>query len=335
MRLKARIKNKREVIGRSKKLVIDFLFPSLDNNSMFNLNNITKVFKSDLLVDPFVALNNVSFGVPEGAMVGFLGANGAGKTTSLKIVLDFIRPTSGEVSFSPTLGTSREEVRRNIGFLPERPYFYQHLTGTEFACFMGELSGLTRKDVLAKILPLAKRFRLDHAINRELRTYSKGMLQRIGFLVTLLHEPKLILLDEPLSGLDPVGRKELKDIMAEIKREGRTVFFSTHIVSDVEEICDRVVFLNKGELSYDGPVKPLLDKHMTQIWRILIPDMTNFSSSFVANRRNLGAGIEQLEVESAHKDLVVKQIVSEGISIIGIEQEKIRLEEIFYKTGKA
>jgi ABC-2 type transport system ATP-binding protein len=122
--------------------------------------------------------------------------------------------------------------------------------------------------------------------------------------------------------------------MAEIKREGRTVFFSTHIVSDVEEICDRVVFLNKGELSYDGPVKPLLDKHMTQIWRILIPDMTNFSSSFIAQRKNLGAGIELLEVESAHKDFVVKQIVSEGISIIGIEQEKIRLEEIFYKTGK-
>jgi ABC-2 type transport system ATP-binding protein len=302
---------------------------------MFSLNNITKIFKSDLLVDPFVALKDVSFSVPEGAMVGFLGANGAGKTTSLKIVLDFIRPTSGSVSFHANLGASKEEIKRNIGYLPERPYFYQHLTGIEFACFMGELSGLSRKEVIEKTATLAQRFRLDHAINRELKTYSKGMLQRIGFLVTLLHEPKLILLDEPLSGLDPVGRKELKDIMAELKREGRTVFFSTHIVSDVEEICDRVVFLNKGELSYNGPVKPLLDEHMKQTWRILIPDKTNFSSSFVAQRKNLGAGIELLEVESQHKDLVVKQVVAEGISIIGIEQEKIRLEEIFYKTGRA
>lgn len=301
---------------------------------MFTLNNITKIFKSDLLVAPFVALKDVSFTIPPGAMVGFLGANGAGKTTSLKIVLGFIKPTSGGIEFDSSLGTTPEEIRRNIGFLPERPYFYPHLTGIEFACFMGELSGLNRQDIMKKIEPLAKRFRLDHAMSRELKTYSKGMLQRIGFLVTLLHDPKLILLDEPLSGLDPVGRKELKDIMVEIKKEGRTVFFSTHIVSDVEEICDRVVFLNKGELSYDGPVKPLLEEHMKQVWRILIPESKSFSSSFILKRKSLSAGIEQLDVPSEHKDQVVKQLVSENIALFGLEQEKVRLEEIFYQTGK-
>jgi len=301
---------------------------------MFALNNITKVFKSDLLVAPFVALDSVSFKVPSGSMVGFLGANGAGKTTSLKIVLGFIKATLGQVEFDPSLGKSEEEIRRNIGFLPERPYFYPHLTGNEFTFFMGELSGLSRSEVSLKLPALAKRFRLDHAMNRELKTYSKGMLQRIGFLVTVLHEPKLILLDEPLSGLDPVGRKELKDIMVEIRKEGRTVFFSTHIVSDVEEICDRVVFLNKGKLSYDGPVKPLLEEHMRQVWRILIPETKAFTSSFVSQRKILGTGIEQLEVESSHKDQVLRQLIMENIPLLGLEQEKVRLEEIFYKTGK-
>lgn len=302
---------------------------------MFTLNNITKVFKSDLLVAPFVALNDVSFSIPPGCMVGFLGANGAGKTTSLKIVLGFIKPSLGQVVFDSSLGTREEEIRRNIGFLPERPYFYPHLTGFEFACFMGELSGLTKRSVVDKLDYLAKRFRLDHAMGRELKTYSKGMLQRIGFLVTLLHDPKLILLDEPLSGLDPVGRKELKDIMVEIRKEGRTVFFSTHIVSDVEEICDRVVFLNKGKLSYDGPVKPLLDKHLKQVWRILIPECKTFSSSFISRRKNLGVGVEQLEVPSEHKDQVVRQLISENVSLLSLEQEKVRLEEIFYQTGKS
>ncbi len=166
---------------------------------MIEFNEITKIFKSDLLTQPFTALKDVSFKVADEKIVGFLGANGAGKTTSLKIAMDFIRPTSGTVTFSENLGSHKREILKNIGFLPERPYFYPHLKGREFCHFMGSLSGLSKNEINKQIEIWAPRFKIDFALDRETRTYSKGMLQRIGFLVTLLHDPKMVILDEPLS----------------------------------------------------------------------------------------------------------------------------------------
>jgi ABC-2 type transport system ATP-binding protein len=300
---------------------------------MLTLNEVTKVFKSDLLAAPFVALEKVSFTIPEGSMVGFLGANGAGKTTSLKIALGFISSTSGSANFSDKLGMSRSEALKKVGFLPERPYYYQHLVGRDFIHFMGKLSGLSVKTINQKISVLAERFRVDHALDRELKTYSKGMLQRIGFLVTVLHDPELILLDEPLSGLDPVGRKELKDIIVDIHKEGRTVFFSTHIVSDVEEICDRVIFLNKGKLAYDGPVAPLMNEHIKPIWRLVIPKGALSGSAGIIKRVELSGGVDSIEVLATDKDRLVKELIDSGHGLMSLEQEKTRLEEIFYKTG--
>jgi ABC-2 type transport system ATP-binding protein len=302
---------------------------------MFQLHHITKIFKSDLLTGPFVALDDVSFGVPQGTMVGFLGANGAGKTTTLKILLGFIKASSGHIEFSRSMGSSRFEIMKKIGFLPERPYYYQHLTGKEFACFMGELSGLSRTKVLQQLPTLSRKLHLDHAMHRELKTYSKGMLQRIGFLVTILHGPELVLLDEPLSGLDPVGRKELKDVMVELKNEGRTIFFSTHIVPDVEEICDRVVFLNKGKLSYDGPVQPLLEQHAKGMWRVNVLASQYRPIDGIEFCRELGAGILQLLVSSDNKAKVLEALILQKVDILSLEQDKVRLEEIFYQTGQS
>jgi ABC-2 type transport system ATP-binding protein len=264
-------------------------------------------------------------------MVGFLGANGAGKTTSLKIIMDFIRPTSGEVKFGADLGVSKLEIRRNLGFLPERPYFYPNLTGLEFLYFMGTLSEIPRNEITHEIANWAPRFRVDHALGRELKTYSKGMLQRIGFLSTILHHPKLIILDEPLSGLDPIGRKELKDVIIEVHKQGKTVFFSSHIVPDVEEICDRVIFLKEGKLVYDGPVNSLLVSDHERDYVIHVqggPGLENRAKSTVI----LPEEVRRYVVPASAKDSFLSAATAAGGNVFNLELVKPSLEEIFYKT---
>ncbi len=265
-------------------------------------------------------------------MVGFLGANGAGKTTSLKIVMDFIRPTKGEVKFSPSLGSTREEIFRNIGFLPERPYFYQNLTGNEFLNFMGKLSDLKNQTIIERIKIWGPRFKIDHALNRELKTYSKGMLQRIGFLATILHEPQIIILDEPLSGLDPIGRKELKDVIIEVHKTGKTVFFSSHIVSDIEEICDRVIFLKNGSLVYDGSVSSLMKQSKSMDFIMSVASPGKVPEGLVKEIIQLPDDVTRFTVGEENKDALISYFISQKKSLLSLEMIKPSLEEIFYQT---
>ena len=301
---------------------------------MINFKNVTKIFKTDLLAQPFVALDHVDFSIPTGSMVGFLGANGAGKTTSLKIIMDFIRPTSGEVDFDKKiLGSTKMEVFKNIGFLPERPYFYQHLTGNEFLHFMGDISSIPRDQIKLEIERWAPRFKIDHALKRELKTYSKGMLQRIGFLATIIHHPKMIILDEPLSGLDPVGRKELKDVIVEVHKQGKTVFFSSHIVPDIEEICDRVIFLKEGKLIYDGPVNTLLMDDKEKDFVVVLQNETKLNLlTPVKDLVQLPNNFLKVIVSSRHKDALLTEAINSKSNIFSLEMVKPSLEEIFYKS---
>ena len=202
-------------------------------------------------------LTDVSLRVRQGEIFGFLGHNGAGKTTTMKILLGLLRATSGKVEL---LGAPAGEVEAHarIGYLPESPYFYDYLTAEEFLTFYGKLAKLSAGSVRSRVPELLKRVGLDEARHRQLRKFSKGMLQRIGLAQAMVHDPELIILDEPMSGLDPMGRKEVRDLILSLRDQGKTVFFSTHILSDVEMICDSVGILARGRMLSQGRVEDMV-----------------------------------------------------------------------------
>jgi ABC-2 type transport system ATP-binding protein len=202
-------------------------------------------------------LKPLTLSVEEGEVFGCLGPNGAGKTTTLKLLLGLVFPTGGTARIlGRELGDI--EAKRSIGFLPEQPYFYDHLTPLELLDYYAKLSGVDSRERKSKVERALARVGMSDSGRTQLRKFSKGMLQRVGIAQAIVHDPKLVLLDEPMSGLDPIGRREVRDLVQELNEEGNTVFFSTHILSDAETLCDRVAVLNKGELKGVGVVADLL-----------------------------------------------------------------------------
>lgn len=203
------------------------------------------------------ALQGIDFDVARGEIFGFLGPNGAGKSTTIKLLAGLLFPSAGEVR---VLGGAPAdiEVRKRYGYLPETPSFPDYLTGREILGFLGSLVGLDRASARRRAGEMLERTGLSRAGDLQIRRYSKGMVQRLGIAQSLLHQPELVILDEPMSGLDPIGRREVKDIILELRKAGRTVFFSTHIIADVEEICDRVAILLRGKVARTGAVGELI-----------------------------------------------------------------------------
>lgn len=229
---------------------------------VIEVQNLYKSFK--ILFSKKEVLKNISFSLNKGEIFGFLGPNGAGKTTTIKILIGLLNPDKGTVKI---LGSNPkdEKIKNKIGFLPEQPYFYEHLTGEEFLDYTARLYGI--KDRKERIKYLLNEVGLYNERKKSLRNYSRGMLQRIGIANALISDPEILILDEPLSGLDPVGRKEMKDLIYKQKEKGKTVFFSSHILPDVEEICDRIGVIINGELIRVGYLSEILEEiHSLEEW---------------------------------------------------------------------
>ena len=277
-------------------------------------------------------LFDVSFSVGQGEIFGFLGHNGAGKTTTMKMLMGLLRPTCGRIEL---LGASAANVavHARIGYLPEAPYFYDYLTAEEFLRFYGRLAGLHRETVQQRVPQLLERVGLTEARHRQLRKFSKGMLQRIGLAQALIHDPELIILDEPMSGLDPIGRKEVRDLILNLRDQGKTVFFSTHIVSDVEMICDRVGILAKGRMLKSGRIEDLVNEHVAQSVEVVCDGVVGDELAEVKSQaiRILQRGDRCLMILPGqdHLEAVLATLRHAGGRLVSVIPHKGSLEEIF------
>jgi|LSQX01.2.fsa_nt_gb ABC-2 type transport system ATP-binding protein len=231
--------------------------PANDVPKMIEVVDLEKTFHIGFFRRKVEAVRSVSFHVEKGEVFGLLGPNGAGKTTTLKMMMGLIRMDRGRIQL---LGQSAKShhARESVGYLPENPYFHEYLTPRELLGFYGQLCGLSSAQISERRDQLIERVGLSHAATRPLRKFSKGMLQRIGIAQALIAKPSLLILDEPMSGLDPIGRKFVMDLMQELRDSGVTILFSSHILSDVERLCDRVVILNHGRKVSEGPLTELL-----------------------------------------------------------------------------
>ena len=277
---------------------------------------MTKVFrgKKGMNVN---ALKSMSLQVDQGEVFGFLGPNGAGKSTAIKVLLGLIRSTAGSARIMG-VDVNESSARLHVGYLPENPSFYDFLTGEEYLRFVGKsfrMDASLLNSVSAEIL---QRLDLWEARKRPIRSYSKGMVQRLGLAQTLIHDPAVYILDEPMSGLDPIGRALVKDIIRELKYRGKTVFFSTHITADVEAICDRVGVINKGTLLTVDSVANILQRGVEgYVVQLLLPD---------------GTTDEQL-VAKADMQSFIEQSIAERWGIERIEPKRKDMEAFFLEIG--
>jgi len=215
------------------------------------IRGLTKTYRRSR--EQVAAVRDLDLEVQANEVYGFLGPNGAGKTTMVKCLLGLVRPTSGQASVLGQPAGSLE-ARKRLGYLPENPYFYDYLTGLELLDWVGQVAGVNGQNRLRRASDLLERVGMAHAARLQLRKYSRGMMQRIGIAQALMNDPELLILDEPMNGLDPIGRTMVKELIRDLKAQGKTIFFNTHILSDVEEICDRVGIIVNAELKTHGKV---------------------------------------------------------------------------------
>jgi len=276
---------------------------------------------------PKCALRPLNLTVEYGEIFGFLGPNGAGKTTTLKMLMGMVFPTSGTARI---LGMTLDDpqMKAQIGFLPEQPYFYDYLTARELLRYYGQLSGVDGKQLAGKVDAVLERVGLKDAADVQLRKFSKGMLQRAGIAQAILHDPKVVFLDEPMSGLDPMGRREVRNLIEELKGEGKTVFFSTHILSDAEALCDRVAIIHQGQLRGVGAVADLtasVHSKIEIVWRGPAPG----AIKALAAECHAAGDTMRVVVPEETQDAVLDLLRRERLRLISVTPVRMSLEDYF------
>ena len=267
------------------------------------VNNLTKVFRTGIGNQYVVAVDNLSFRVEAGEVYGLIGQNGSGKSTTMKVVLGLMAASKGEAKvFGLDSGDIR--ARNEIGFLPENPYFYKHLTGAETLKFYGKLCGIRGKKLKARVEELLEIVGLEDAAKRRLGGYSKGMLQRIGLAQSLVQNPRLVILDEPTAGVDPVGSREIRDLILRLKEEGYTVFLCSHLLEQVQEVCDRIGIIFEGRMRREGKLEELI-----KIEKQTAMTLENASPELLAKIEDLVASEEGASiVEAGHPRTTLERL---------------------------
>ena len=302
-----------------------------DARTVVSVERLTKSLRTGLGLRAKRVLNGVSFQVHEGEIFAFVGPNGAGKTTTLKVLLGLIRADAGRAT---VLGhdVRETEFRRHVGFLPEAPYFYDYLTGREVLRFYARVCGVPKERRGERVATLLDWVGLTHAADARLRTYSKGMLQRIGIAQALVHDPQVVFLDEPMSGLDPIGRKEIRDLILRLHAEGKTVFMNTHILSDAEMLCHRVAIIVKGEIRFEGDPHAVLaddDLDTDVVLTGATPALIEGLEARVAGAlRGLGERIE-LRVPQKQVGDLLGYALAAGAQVVSVTPRRASLEKLF------
>lgn len=302
---------------------------------LIEVRHLAKSFSTGLFRRKVVeAVRDVSFEVRRGEIVGFLGPNGSGKTTTIKILTGHIAATAGD-AFLFGRRVPSVAARRKIGFLPENPYVYPYLTPREFVAMCGRLSGVSGRAVRSGVERVLDQVGVLYAADRQVRRLSKGMLQRTALAAALVADPEMLILDEPMSGLDPVGRKEVRDILFAERDAGRTIFFSTHILSDVEAMCDHVTILREGSVVVSGAIRSLLRDEVV-LTEVTLAQVCEQLRERLAERWTVQQRPDVLVVEVTGVDevgRVLEQALGAGAQVVEVSPRRETLEDLFMRRA--
>ncbi len=299
-------------------------------DTILEISQVDQCFRSGFWLKQTQVLHGVSLSIPRKSVFGFLGPNGAGKTTLINLIVGIRRPTCGSLKLNGAECSSLE-ARSQLGYLPERPYFHEHLTGEGMLQYFGALSGMKKNEINIRIPKVLETVGMSHARKLELKKYSKGMLQRIGIAQALLHNPEFLVLDEPMSGLDPIGRKEIRELILRLGSEGKTVFFSSHVIPDVEAVCDQVGIIQKGKIVSCGPIRQFLSQETERIELgfsgVKVSQLKEISH--LTSVRELSEGMQGVVIGKDNVNPVIEKLIQQKAEIKWVTPVRPSLESFF------